>query len=37
VSSLPDQVSKALEAGRSQVQGRLGSLTPPPLKAAATA
>jgi hypothetical protein len=37
VTSLPDQVSKALEAGRNQVQGRLGAVTPPPLRSAASA
>jgi hypothetical protein len=37
VTSLPDQLSKALEAGRNQVQGRLGAVTPPPLRSAASA
>jgi hypothetical protein len=37
VTSLPDQVSKAIETGRNQVQSRLGSVTPPPLRSAASA
>jgi hypothetical protein len=37
VSSLPDQVSKAIETGRNTVQSRLGSVTPPPLRSAASA
>jgi hypothetical protein len=37
VSSLPDHVSKAIEAGRTQVQGRFGASTPTTTKAAASA
>lgn len=36
VTALPEQVSKALEVGRNQVQGRLGAVTPPRLRSAAS-
>ena len=35
VSALPEQVSKVIEVGRNQVQGRLGAVTPPTLRSAA--